>query len=71
MRMLVVSLLLALSVGGCVSVAPYEREYLASPAMNPQYESGESGFQSHVFNSREGTTGGSGTGATGGGCGCN
>lgn len=67
-RVLVSSLLLALS-SGCVSVAPYEREYLASPAMNAELEEGEGEFSSHVFDSREGATGGHGS--TGGGCGCN
>jgi hypothetical protein len=59
----------AVALGGCVSVAPYEREYLASPAMNAELEEGESEFQAHVFDSREGATGGHGS--TGGGCGCN
>lgn len=63
------ALLMVLGLGGCVTVAPYEREYLASPAMNAELEDGESNFQSHVFDSREGSTGG--TGSTGGGCGCN
>lgn len=66
----VVSLcLLSALFGGCVSVAPYEREYLASPAMNAELEEGEGDFQAHVFDSREGATGGHGS--TGGGCGCN
>jgi hypothetical protein len=55
-------------LGGCVSVAPYEREYLSSPAMNAELEVGESPFQAHVFDSREGATGGNGS--TGGGFGC-
>lgn len=63
------SLLLGLAAQGCVTVAPYERAYLASPAMNAALEEGESDFQSHVFDSREGATGGHGS--TGGGCGCN
>ncbi|MCC6874595.1 MAG: DUF4266 domain-containing protein [Sandaracinaceae bacterium] len=71
-RFLVVLALLAfgaLVLGGCVTVAPYEREYLASPAMNAEMEEGESSFQAHVFDSREGSSGG--VGSTGGGCGCN
>lgn len=56
-------------LGGCVSVAPYEREHLANPAMNTELETDETDFQAHVFDSREGATGGHGS--TGGGCGCN
>ena len=58
-----------LGASGCVSVAPYEREYLANPAMNTELEADETDFQAHVFDSREGATGGHGS--TGGGCGCN
>ncbi|MGE0784967.1 MAG: DUF4266 domain-containing protein [Sandaracinaceae bacterium] len=59
----------AASLAGCVTVRPYEREYLANPAMNAELEDGEGDFQAHVFDSREGATGGGGS--TGGGCGCN
>jgi hypothetical protein len=59
----------ALSSIGCVSVAPYEREYLSSPPMNAELEEGQGEFQAHVFDAREGATGG--FGSTGGGCGCN
>lgn len=68
-RAICVVLLCAAALGGCATVAPYEREYLASPAMNAELEEGEGEFQSHVFDSREGATGGHGS--TGGGCGCN
>ena len=63
------AILTVLTLGGCVSVAPYEREHLASPAMNTELEESEMDFQSHVFDAREGATGGHGS--TGGGCGCN
>lgn len=71
MRRVLASCVLLVSglLSGCVSVAPYEREYLASPAMNAELEEGEGEFSSHVFDSREGATGGHGS--TGGGCGCN
>ncbi|MEC7520243.1 MAG: DUF4266 domain-containing protein [Myxococcota bacterium] len=69
MRVVSLLCLSAALLGGCVSVAPYEREYLANPAMNVELEEGEGEFQAHVFDSREGATGG--TGSTGGGCGCN
>ena len=54
---------------GCATVAPYEREHLASPAMDAELEASEAGFRSHVHDAREGSTGGHGS--TGGGCGCN
>lgn len=56
--------------GGCSHVAPYEREYLANPAMDTaERERGEAGFYGHVFDAREaaGSTGD----VAGGGCGCN
>lgn len=69
MRRLLIGVVSAAALSGCVSVAPYQREYLAGPAMNAEMEEGESEFQAHVFDSREGATGGHGS--TGGGCGCN
>lgn len=68
-RALPATLLLLLAMSGCATVMPYEREYLASPAMAVEGEEGEGEFQAHVFDSREGATGGHGS--TGGGCGCN
>jgi hypothetical protein len=64
-----VGLAVALCAGGCVKVAPYEREHLAKPSMDFARETRETGFRSHVHESREGATGG--YGAAGGGCGCN
>jgi hypothetical protein len=63
-------LLTALSAAqGCAAVAPYERERLAKPDMelgrNPDAAAGEE----HATAYREGSSGG--TGASGGGCGCN
>lgn len=54
---------------GCAHVAPYEREDLASPGMDPRRETREASFRAHVHDAREGATGGHGS--TGGGCGCN
>lgn len=62
-------LLAAPAVAGCVTVSPYEREYLSKPGMDAQREASEEGFKAHVFDSREGAMGG--YGSTGGGCGCN
>jgi hypothetical protein len=56
-------------LGGCATVAPYERENLSRPSMDTEREGAEAVFQAHVHDSREGATGGHGS--TGGGCGCN
>ncbi|MET0283027.1 MAG: DUF4266 domain-containing protein [Polyangiales bacterium] len=48
---------------------PHERELLSRPSMDPATESGETAFQAHLRESREGAT--SSAGAGGGGCGCN
>lgn len=69
MRLAIALSISLLALGGCVSVAPYEREYLSNPAMNAELEEGEGDFSAHVFDAREGATGGHGS--TGGGCGCN
>lgn len=62
-------ILLLAALGGCAHVKPHEREALARPSMDPATEVGETGFQAHVRESREGATASSG--AAGGGCGCN
>jgi hypothetical protein len=54
---------------GCAHVKPHERELLSRPSMDPSIESGETAFQAHLRESREGAT--SSAGAGGGGCGCN
>jgi hypothetical protein len=60
--------LLALSLGGCANVKPYEREKLADPIMNPDDPLGKQSVDQKLFSTREaGTGGGSGVG---GGCGC-
>ena len=64
-----VNVALAVGAFACAHVAPYEREDLAKPAMTPTHERNETAFRSHVHDSREGATGGSGS--TGAGCGCN
>ena len=63
---------LMLVMSGCGTtevVAPYQRGYLAEQGMqwepNPRNEK----LKGHVYNSKEASSGGSG--ATGGGCGCN
>ncbi|MDQ3036769.1 MAG: DUF4266 domain-containing protein [Myxococcota bacterium] len=61
--------LIAGSLAGCATVAPYQREYLSRAAMDFGREDSETAFRAHVHDSREGATGGHGS--TGGGCGCN
>lgn len=62
-------LLLASSLGGCVSVAAYQKMYLNDEDMklaNKRIETYETNFESY----REGAGGANG-GKVGGGCGCN
>jgi hypothetical protein len=65
---LLVAVILGLGAG-CVRVQPHQRETLARRSMNPQPEPSEQKLDDHVEESREGSIGG--TGAGGGGCGCN
>ena len=67
-RSLALSLALAL-LGGCATVAPYEREQLARPDMQFERDPGASAGEEHATAYREGSAGG--FGASGGGCGCN
>ena len=50
-------------------VKPYEREHFADPIMSFNRDSVSSIYLDHVFESREGARGA--TGSVGGGCGCN
>jgi hypothetical protein len=65
--MMLAGLTLAITLGGCVKVAPYERGMLAHPTMTP--EEIAIGLDGHVRAVSEGAAGGLGGG--GGGCGCN
>lgn len=56
-------------LGGCVTVRPEQREYLAQPSMTFGSDGESLAQEEHVFANREGSVGG-GT-VTGGGCGCN
>ena len=62
----------ALSLGACSIqpwVKPYERDRLADPIMSWDRDAISGGYLDHVYESREGSRGATGT--TGGGCGCN
>ncbi len=61
------AVILTITLGGCVKVAPYERGMLAHPTMTPEEIS--IGLDEHVRAVSEGAAGGLGGG--GGGCGCN
>jgi hypothetical protein len=58
----------AVLVGGCVTVSPTQRAHLSKPEMNPAIDAQEESFHIHVEAAREGAMGGHG--AAGGGCGC-
>jgi uncharacterized protein DUF4266 len=62
-------LLVLLGVGGCARVKPYEREFLAKPIMVLDRDPQATILEQHVYEYREGSTGG--YGSAGGGCGCN
>lgn len=50
-------------------VKPYERDHIADPIMSFDRDPISSAYTQHVYESREGARGA--TGSTGGGCGCN
>ncbi len=61
------SLLFALS--SCVTVKPYEREFLADRVMDFDAFAEERAMERHFLETREGSIGGHG--GAGGGCACN
>jgi Domain of unknown function (DUF4266) len=71
-RVLLAALPLA-ALGGCALpepwVKPYEREHFADPIMSFSRDPVSSTYLDHVYESREGSRGA--TGSVGGGCGCN
>jgi hypothetical protein len=70
-RLLLAALPLA-ALGGCALqpwVKPYEREHFADPIMSFNRDPVSSIYLDHVFETREGARGA--TGSVGGGCGCN
>lgn len=61
--------LAALTLGGCVTIQPWERERLAATDMQFGGDESLSAAESHATEVREGSSGG--FDAAGGGCGCN
>jgi hypothetical protein len=64
---------IGLLLGACSSiqpwVKPYERDRLADPIMSWNRDAISGAYLDHVYESREGSRGATGT--AGGGCGCN
>jgi len=56
-------------LGGCATVKPYQRGYLADRIMRYDADAREEAREGKWFEAREGSSGG--TGGAGGGCACN
>ena len=61
--------LLGALASSCAGVKPYERSRLAKPKMQLGRDPEATALEQHVYEYREGSSGGYGT--IGGGCGCN
>ncbi len=70
-RVLLILLLVtaAAAATGCANVQPWEKEFLATPAMRFDSDKEENSVREHFLQTREGAAGG--FGVSGGGCGCN
>ncbi len=66
-ELMILGLLVLLS--GCAQVKPWERGYLAQPAMAWQPVGQKAALDNHIYYSKEASSGGGQ--AAGGGCGCN
>ena len=62
-------LVIAAVAGGCAPVRPWERALLAKRKMQMDPDANAAQLEQHVFEYREGASGG--YGSVGGGCGCN
>jgi hypothetical protein len=60
---------IALLLGACAGVQPWDRDVLARPEMQIVTDPLEAGADEHIYFSKEASSGGQGFG--GGGCGCN
>lgn len=69
LRRTVVAVGVALVVGGCAAVEPWDRDVLARPDMQIVSDPIEAATDEHIYFSKEASSGGRGFG--GGGCGCN
>jgi hypothetical protein len=66
---LLLGLLATLALSACATTRPWQREYLAHPAMAVDPDPDADALRQHLLGTREGAVGGFGGG--GGGCGCN
>jgi hypothetical protein len=56
-------------ISGCAAVPPRDRSYMAKKKMQMDPDAEASALEQHVYEYREGASGG--YGSVGGGCGCN
>ncbi len=68
---LLIALLSFSGLTACATVEPWEKGILAKPEMGWTLDPVESALESHIFFSKEGSSGGNISGGSGGGCGCN
>lgn len=66
---LIVAGAMLFSLAGCTTVEPWERGLLAKPEMQWEPDVMEAKLRTQIYSSKEASSGGSG--AAGGGCGCN
>ena len=69
MRLRVAVAVIALALGGCANVAPYQRGYLAREDMAFDPAPGTARAIEKTYSAKEAASGGASVG--GGGCGCN
>ena len=69
MRRVLAAAGVALLLGGCAGVEPWDRDVLARPEMQIVSDPIEAAAGDHIYFSKEASSGGQGFG--GGGCGCN
>ncbi|MET0660758.1 MAG: DUF4266 domain-containing protein [Steroidobacteraceae bacterium] len=62
-------MLTGITLTGCASVQPWERDVLARPEMSLDASALDAAIDDHIYFSKEASSGGRGFG--GGGCGCN
>jgi Domain of unknown function (DUF4266) len=67
--LLLLAAVICLPASGCVRVKPWQRATLADPIMQSDRDPLGDALKTHVFFSREASSGGASVG--GGGCGCN
>lgn len=67
--LVIIAILGAAALGGCVTVKPQQRAVLADPIMQFEGDPQAAAQLRHAIDNREGSYGGGGV--SGGGCGCN